>query len=75
MSNSPAAMPIAPDESTATQPDLAWPALPTETEIYILPTGEVVVADLPAELADLVARLGLGTVDGGKTDRERSADE
>ena len=27
------------------------PALPTETEIYILPNGEIVVADLPAELA------------------------
>jgi hypothetical protein len=29
--------------------------LPTETEIYILPSGEIVVADLPVELA---ARLG-----------------
>lgn len=28
-----------------------WDELPTETEIYILPTGEIVVADLPAELA------------------------
>jgi hypothetical protein len=28
-----------------------WPALPTETEIYILPNGEIVVADLPVELA------------------------
>jgi len=27
------------------------PLLPVETEIYILPTGEVVVADLPVELA------------------------
>ena len=27
------------------------PLLPVETEIYILPTGEVVIADLPAELA------------------------
>lgn len=35
-----------------------WPALPTETEIYILPSGEVVVADLPAELAGLVEQLG-----------------
>jgi hypothetical protein len=33
------------------------PALPTETEIYILPDGEVIVADLPAELAALVDRL------------------
>ncbi len=31
---------------------------PTETEIYILPDGRVVIADLPAELADLVADLG-----------------
>jgi hypothetical protein len=32
---------------------------PTETEIYILPDGRVVVADLPAELSELVAQLGL----------------
>ena len=25
----------------------AWPALPTETDIYILPDGRVVIADLP----------------------------
>jgi len=37
----------------------AWPALPTETEIYILPDGRVVIADLPAELATLVAALGV----------------
>ncbi len=36
----------------------AFPALPTETEIYILPDGRVVIADLPAELADLAASLG-----------------
>jgi hypothetical protein len=36
----------------------AWPALPTETEIYILPDGRVVIADLPAELAPLAAALG-----------------
>jgi hypothetical protein len=35
-----------------------WPALPTETEIYILPDGRVVIADLPAELASLAAALG-----------------
>ncbi len=35
-----------------------WPTLPTETEIYILPDGRVVVADLPAELRELPARLG-----------------
>lgn len=33
------------------EPEEAWPTLPTETEIYILPNGEIVVADLPAELA------------------------
>lgn len=36
-----------------------WPALPTETDIYILPDGRVVIADLPAELAPLAAALGL----------------
>lgn len=36
---------------------LDWPALPTETEIYILPDGEIVVADLPVELMGLVAHL------------------
>lgn len=35
-----------------------WPALPTETEIYILPDGSVVVADLPTELAVRFAELG-----------------
>jgi hypothetical protein len=35
-----------------------WPALPTETEIYILPDGRVVIADLPVELAPVVAHLG-----------------
>ena len=32
--------------------------MPTETEIYILPDGQVVIADLPAELSDLVVQLG-----------------
>lgn len=36
----------------------AWPLLPTETEIYILPNGRVVIADLPAELAEMLAQLG-----------------
>jgi len=36
----------------------SWPALPTETEIYILPDGRVVIADLPAELAPLLLELG-----------------
>ncbi len=30
---------------------------PTETEIYILPNGQVVFADLPAELIDLADTL------------------
>jgi hypothetical protein len=33
--------------------------LPVETEIYILPDGRVIVADLPAELASLLAALGV----------------
>jgi hypothetical protein len=37
--------------------DSVWPALPTETEIYILPNGEIVVADLPTELAAQLAHL------------------
>lgn len=39
-------------------PNAGPPHFPTETEIYILPDGRVVIADLPAELADLVADLG-----------------
>ena len=35
-----------------------WLTLPTETEIYILPDGRVVIADLPVELAPLLAALG-----------------
>ena len=36
-----------------------FPLMPTETEIYILPDGRVVVADLPVELAAAVAALGI----------------
>jgi hypothetical protein len=35
-----------------------WPSLPTETDIYILPDGRVVIADLPLELAGLAEALG-----------------
>jgi hypothetical protein len=42
---------------------LAWPALPTETEIYILPDGRVIIADLPAEFAHLLAELGATVAD------------
>jgi hypothetical protein len=38
---------------------LDWPLLPTETEIYILPDGRVIIADLPAELADCLPGLGV----------------
>jgi hypothetical protein len=37
----------------------ADPLWPVETDIYILPDGRVVIADLPAELAGLAASLGL----------------
>ena len=56
--------PTPPSTSRPTSPDTpgpasqAWPALPTETEIYILPDGRVVIADLPGELASLVQELG-----------------
>ncbi|MEM7129717.1 MAG: hypothetical protein AAF702_25520 [Chloroflexota bacterium] len=32
---------------------------PTETEIYLLPNGEIVVADMPAELAERLQKIGL----------------
>ena len=38
--------------------DADWPAMPTETEIYILPDGRVVVADMPMELAEAMMLLG-----------------
>lgn len=34
--------------------------MPVETEVYILPDGQVVIADLPAELAEHLARWGIG---------------
>lgn len=45
-----------PDKDPA--PD--WPMLPNETEIYILPDGQVIIADLPAELMGLADKLGRG---------------
>lgn len=47
--------------SPAAPQDVAaeWPGLPTETDIYILPDGRVVIADLPAELTSLAAALGV----------------
>lgn len=53
-STSPASEPGAAGGSSSPAPF----ALPVETDIYILPDGRVVVADLPAELAPLVAELG-----------------
>ncbi len=46
--------PAAAQDTGADSPQL----FPTETEIYLLPDGRVVIADLPAELADALARLG-----------------
>lgn len=45
----------------AAAPDAAAPdaaRFPTETEIYLLPDGRVIIADLPAELAAALAQLG-----------------
>jgi hypothetical protein len=39
--------------------DSAWSQLPTETDIYILPDGSVVIADLPAELTSIPSALGV----------------
>lgn len=50
MSTSPLPAPDAPED--------AWPALPVETDIYILPDGRIVIADLPAELTHLLPKLG-----------------
>ena len=63
--------------STVSEIDgLAWPLLPVETEIYILPDGRVIVADLPAELASLLAALGLpAAADGAVTDEQSLAHE
>ena len=44
------------DSSLQTPAD--WVPLPTETEIYLLPDGRVVIADLPIELGPLVEALG-----------------
>ena len=44
--------------SPEAEPADLWPRLPTETEIYILPDGRIIVADLPVELADRLPNLG-----------------
>ncbi len=43
----------------ASAPPAAWPPLPTETDIYILPDGRVVIADLPVELTSIPSALGV----------------
>jgi len=40
--------------------DAGWPVMPTETEIYLLPDGRVVIADMPIELTALVLELNNG---------------
>lgn len=45
-------------QGEAAAPLAPFPHLLTETEIYLLPDGRVVVADLPLELAALAAALG-----------------
>ena len=45
-------------ESLSTPDDPVDPVFPTETEIYLLPSGEVIVADLPAELDAALRTLG-----------------
>jgi len=54
-STSPRPDPKIPNAGTGQEP---FSALPTETEIYILPDGRVIVADLPVELAPLADALG-----------------
>jgi hypothetical protein len=51
-------MPVSP--STSADGDAAgdWAPLPTETDIYLLPDGRVVIADMPAELSALALALG-----------------
>jgi len=37
-----------------------WPIMPIETEIYLLPDGRVVIADMPVELTELIVALNGG---------------
>lgn len=39
------------------------PLFPVETEIYLLPDGQVIIADMPAELDQLVSALAVSTAD------------
>ena len=47
-----------PTAGLSQEPAADWPLMPTETEIYIMPDGQVVFADLPVELSELVDQLG-----------------
>ena len=59
ITNKRAASPSTPVSANSPEPAETEPfRLPVETEIYILPDGRVIVADLPAQLADLPAALG-----------------
>ncbi|MBE2237245.1 MAG: hypothetical protein IAE81_05615 [Caldilineaceae bacterium] len=50
-------MSISPSLASETASPAGTP-FPVETDIYILPDGRIIVADLPAELADRLAQLG-----------------
>ncbi|HRW46939.1 MAG: hypothetical protein M9936_07200 [Caldilinea sp.] len=56
MSTSPSPAPDAHELHEAAS--TAGMVFPVETEIYILPDGRVVIADLPAELARPLSQLG-----------------
>ena len=52
-------MPDIPKVAEAENAQAAWSQLPTETDIYILPDGRVVIADLPVELTSIPSALGV----------------
>jgi len=52
-------MPDIPKVAEAENALAAWSQLPTETDIYILPDGRVVIADLPVELTSIPTALGV----------------
>lgn len=60
-------------EETAAESGAA-PLFPTETEIYILPDGRVVIADLPSELERLAAQLGPAADDNPAPDPIQNLD-
>lgn len=46
-----------PERARGDRPPEGW-TLPIETDIFILPDGRVVIADLPAELVEATTRIG-----------------